>query len=139
MTIAVDINQYAERLNKVEVKMEDLERSFLVIAERTDETTRSLERLERKLDQHSQEVGHQLMVLDVGVKQLARRADALEQRTNALEQRIDALDTKIDALDTRLTGRIDTLDTKIDVISIEISRIATHLGVGGAPPPIGHL
>jgi chromosome segregation ATPase len=117
VTTEVHANRYAERLNTVEGKMDDLETHFRVITERTDETTRSLARMEAKLDQQFKDVGHDLMVLEVDLGKLTKRTDALDQKTDVLGQKIDALDTKIDALDTK----IDVLDTKIDALDTKLT------------------
>ncbi len=156
VTTEVDVNRYADKLKTVEGKMDYLETHFRVINERTAETTERLEHLKLELERQGKDVGHQLMVLDVGVKQLTKKTDALDQKTDALDQKTDVLDRRLVALDlgtdaldrriraveTTLTQKIDAVDAKltgkIDAVSAELSRIATHLGVGGAPPPAGH-
>ncbi len=102
-----------EERARYEVLLEDLQKDVRLIAEGHVALTERLDRTEARFEQRFEQVEQQIMVLDV-----------------KLTQKIDALDTKVDALDVKLTQKVDALDTKL---SAELSRIATHLGLNGAP------
>ena len=104
-----------EERARYEVLLEDLQRDVRLIADGHVALTERLDRTEARFEQRFEQVEQQIMVLDV-----------------KLTQKIDALYGNVDALDVKFTQKIDALDTKL---SAELSRIATHLGLNGAPRP----
>ena len=113
------LEERVEERARYEVLLEDLQKDVRLIAEGHVALTERLDRTEARFEQRFEQVEQQIMVLDV-----------------KFTQKIDALDAKvtqkIDALDAKVTQQVDALDTKL---SAELSRIATHLGLNGAPRP----
>jgi predicted RNase H-like nuclease (RuvC/YqgF family) len=105
----------------IKALVEDFRKEFRLLGEAHAGHTEHLYRTVARLEQEIQELQHQIIAVDV----------KLTAAIHALDHRVDALDHKVDALD----HKVDALDHKFDTFSTELSRIATHLGLQGAPPP----
>ena len=110
---------------RYEVLLEDLKKDVSVIAEGHGTLDQANKRTQRDLEQRSDEADRRFMKLEVKVM-------GLDAKVIALDAKVDALDAKVIVLDAKFDRKFDTLDAKL-------SRIATHLGLDGAPQPPGRL
>ena len=95
-----------EERTRFEVLLENVQTDIRVIAEAQGALVERMDRTEARLDRH-------------------------EARFDRLELRVAVLDTKVDALD----AKVDALDARVASSQQWIERIATHLGLDGAPRP----
>ena len=95
--------------------LEDVQRQVRVLADGQVANAQRIEETKSALEHQIKQVDHRVMVLDVKV----------HEKLAGLEARMDS---KLEGLEARM-------DSKLEGLGNNLSRIAAHLGLNGAPHP----